>query len=151
MQNSAMMYLDINNLFHIYKKLDFIKLNEWINEQYKCIRSTAYNSIDHRNEKQLKFNVYLSNNGYKVIDPDISVLTNCDGMIITDIGFDVNNFNHKVVIIVSCDGGYSYLLNELSKRGYITHIIGAKEKTASSLVNICDYVTYLEDIPGVIC
>lgn len=147
----AMMYLDINNLFHIYKKLDFVKLQEWVNKEYNMIRNTAYNSIDHRNPSQLKFNVYLSNNGYKVIDPDISVETNCDNMIITDIGFDCNNFDHKVIIIASCDGGYSYLINELSKRGYIIHVLGAKEKTANSLVNVCDRITYFEDIPGVIC
>jgi uncharacterized LabA/DUF88 family protein len=151
MNNKALMYLDINNLFFIYKKLDYAKLAKWVEERYSVIRMTAYNAIDHRIESQLKFNVYLSNNGYKVIDPDINVLTNCDNMIITDISFDSNLFDHKVIILCSCDGGYSYTLNELSKRGYIVHVIGAKEKTSSNLVNVSDYITYIEDIPGIIC
>lgn len=149
--DKALTYLDINNLFFIYKKLDYAKLAKWIQERYDSIRLTAYNAIDHRIESQLKFNVYLSNNGYKVVDPDINVLTNCDNMIITDMSFDANLFKHKVIIICSCDGGYAYTLNELSKRGYIIHVIGAKEKTSSNLVNVSDHITYIEDIPGIIC
>ena len=42
-------------------------------------------------------------------------------------------------------------LNELSKKGYRIHVIGAKEKTSSNLVNVSDYITYIEDIPGIIC
>lgn len=150
MQQNAMVYLDINNLFFIYKKLNFAKLTEWLNDQYKCIRVTAYNAIDHKSESQLKFNVYLSHNGYRVIDPDISVMTNCDNMIITDLCTNINDFEHKVIVIVSCDGDYSYTLGELSKKGYIVHVIGAREKTSGTLVNIADYITYIEDIPGII-
>jgi uncharacterized LabA/DUF88 family protein len=148
---SAMVYIDINNLFFMYKKLNFIKLAEYLCNMYNIIRFNAYNAIDHRIESQLKFNVYLSNNGYKVIDPDISVLTNCDNMIITDMVNDSNHFKHKDIVLISCDGGYTYTLNELSKRGYMIATIGVKEKTAASLVNVSDNIIYLEDIKGVIC
>jgi uncharacterized LabA/DUF88 family protein len=146
----AMVYLDINNLFFIYKKLDFTKLSKWLKAQYDCIRVTGYNAIDHKSEGQLKFNVYLSHNGYRVIDPDITVMTNCDNIIITDLCSNIGDFDHKVIVLVSCDGDYSYTLSELSKKGYIVHIIGAREKTSGSLVNISDRITYLEEIPGVI-
>lgn len=147
---NAMVYLDINNLFFLYKKLNYLKLYEWLTEQYNCLRVTAYNSIDHKNDAQLKFHVYLSNNGYKVVDPDISITTNCDNIIVTDICHNSNDFDHKVIVLVSCDGDYSYTLNELSKKGYMVHVIGIKEKTSSSLVNVCDKITYIEDINDVI-
>lgn len=146
----AVVYLDINNLFFIYKKLDFAKLSKWLRSKYDCLRVTAYNSIDHKSESQLKFNVYLSHNGYRVIDPDISTMTNCDNMIITDLCSNINDFDHKVIVLISCDGDYAYTLNELSKKGYIVHIIGARDKTSGSLVNIGDHITYIEDIENII-
>lgn len=152
MSDKALMYVDVNNLFFIYKKLDYVSLANFVKEQYDMVRMIAYNAIDHTLESQLKFNTYLSNNGFKVIDPNVNVLTNCDNMIITDMISDSNrNFDHKVVVICSCDGGFAYSLNELSKRGYIIHVIGSKKSTSSNLLNVCDTITYLEDIPGVIC
>ena len=146
----AIAYFDINNLFFCYKKLDFAKLLKWLNSQYNCTRVTGYNAIDHKSEAQLKFNVYLSNNGYRVIDPDIAVTTNCDNMIVADLWSNTIHFDHNVIVLVSCDGDYSYTLSELSKKGYIIHVIGAKEKTSSTLVNIADRITYLENLEDIV-
>lgn len=146
----AMVYLDINNLFFIYKRLDFAKLSKWLKDNYNCIRITGYNAIDHNSEAQLKFNVYLSNNGYRVVDPDIAVTTNCDNIIITDLCSNGEHFKYKTIVLVSCDGDYAYTLGELSKKGYIIHVIGVKDKTSGSLVNIADRITYLESIPDIV-
>jgi len=150
MIEKALVYLDINNLFHRYKKLDFVKLREYIEKSYTIIRATAYNSIDHKNDSQNKFNTYLSNNHYRVEDPDVSVISNVDPMIITQLCSDSNTFDHKAIIVVACDGGYSYTLNELAKCGYIIHVIGAKGNTSLELVKVADRITYLEDIEGII-
>jgi hypothetical protein len=149
-KDKVVVYLDINNLFHRYKKLDFIKLKEYISGAYDIVKITAFNSIDHTNQNQIKFNTYLSNNGYRIEDPDVNVMSNVDFMIITQMGMDSNCLSHTVVIIVACDGGYSYTLNELSKAGYRIVTIGCKENTNLNLLKVSDEVVYLENLNGVI-
>jgi hypothetical protein len=139
-------YLDINNLFHRFKKLDFIKLREFIKSNYEVIRCTAYNSIDYTNQNQVKFNTYLSNNNYRVEAPDISTMTNVDPMIIHQICKDVKTFDHKVIVIIACDGGYSWTLNEMAKDGYIIHVISSKGNTHLNLIGCADKITYLEEM-----
>ncbi|MDY0198403.1 MAG: NYN domain-containing protein [Tenuifilaceae bacterium] len=139
-------YLDINNIFFRHKKLDFKKLKEWIENQYEIVRLNAFNAIDHKNELQVKFNIYLSNNGYKVENYDISLVTNVDPIIITTMCTDALYFKHNVILLVACDGGYSYPLNELSKRGYKIHVVGVKNNTSTDLLKIADNISYLEDI-----
>jgi hypothetical protein len=144
-------YLDINNLFHRYKKLDFIKLKEWIASKYEIIRMNAYNSIDHTNQNQIKFNTYLSNNGYRVEDPDVNVMSNIDPILTTQLLAESNVMDHNVIVLVACDGkAYAYPLNELAKCGYKIHTIGCRDNTGLDLLKVSDLITYLEDIEGVI-
>lgn len=146
----CIVYLDQNNLFFRYKKLDFIKLREYIESKYEIIRATSYNSIDLKNENQKKFLTYLSNNNWRCEIVDISQNSNIDTMLVTDMCNDSNVFDHKVIVLVSGDGDYSYPLNYLCKCGYLVHIIGVKENTSLELLRIADKIDYIEQIPGVV-
>lgn len=143
-------YLDTNNIFHRYKKLDFVQLLKYISSLYEVERITSYNAIDKSNQAQKKFTTYLSNNGYRCKVVDITEQTNIDNMLTTDMCSDSNTMDHKVIVLISGDGDYSYPLDQLANAGYKIHVIGPKENTSLQLLNIADIHTYLEDIPGVI-
>ena len=149
-KEKALVYIDVNNIFHRFKKLEWIKLRKSLEAIYEIERINAYNSVDHSNQAQNKFNTYLSNNGYRIEDPDCNVMSNVDPMIITHILNDSNVQTHRVVILIACDGGYSYPLNELAKCGYKIHIIGCRNNTSLELLKIADEISYLEDLPGVV-
>lgn len=143
-------YLDTNNLFHRYKKLDFVQLLKYISSLYEVERITSYNAIDKSNQAQKKFTTYLSNNGYRCKVVDISEQTNIDNMLTTDMCNDSNTLDHKVICILTGDGDYSYPLEKLGDAGYRIHVIGPKDNTSLELLKVCDICTNLEDISGVV-
>lgn len=151
-KQKAIGYLDLSNISHRYKKekIDYIKLREYISTQYELLRITAYGCIDTHEQNQRNFITYLSNNKYCCEIVDININTNCDLMLATDLCNDSNIHNHKIVCLIGCDGDFSYPLAYLKKCGYFVHIFGSRNNTSLHLLAICDKITYLEDIEGVI-
>ena len=149
-QHSCIVYADINNLFHRYKKLDFVKIRNWISKEYDVIRCYAFNAVDLRNENQRKFNTYLSSNGWKVELSDTNEISNIDTMMATNMVLDSQQFTYDTAVILACDNGYSYTANVLSQKGKFIHILGVKENTGNCLLRCGDRINYLEDIEGVI-
>lgn len=146
----CVVYLDQNNLFHRYKKLDFVQLLNYIKSKYEVVRATSYNAIDTRNDGQKKFVTYMSNNGFRCKIVDINENTNIDNMLTTDMCNDSNTLDHNTIVLISGDGDYSYPLDQLSMSGYKIHVIGPKENTSLELLKVKDDITYIEDIPGVV-
>jgi uncharacterized LabA/DUF88 family protein len=150
MRQKAMVYLDQNNLFFRYPVLDHVKILEYLNEHHDVIRATSYFALDYKHEGQRSFVNYLCSNGWRCESVDKSINTNVDCMLATDMCNDRHAFDHRVVVLISGDGDFSYPLNTLSKTGFFVHVIGAKDSTSFELRRIADKITYLEDIPGVI-
>lgn len=148
--HQCIVYADINNLFHRYKKLDFVKIRNWIATQYEIVRCCAFNAIDLRNENQRKFNTYLSSNGWKVELSDTNEISNIDTMMATNMILDSYGLKYDTVILLACDNGYSYPANVLSQKGKAVHVLGVKENTGNCLLRYADKVSYLEDIQGAI-
>lgn len=148
--NKACIYADINNIYHRIKKLDWKLLKEWLESQYEIERLVAYNSIDHSNQAQIKYNTYLSVNGWKVEDPNCNAMSNVDPIIITHMVNDASNLKHNTIVLIGCDGGYWYPMSELSKKGFKLHTIGCKDNISYDLLRISDKITYLENIDGVV-
>jgi hypothetical protein len=146
----CVVYVDINNLFHRYKKLDFIKLREFISSQYNIVRCIAFNAIDLRNDNQRKFNTYLAANGWKVELSDINEISNIDTMMTTNMILDLYEVKYDVAVILACDNGYSYPCDVMSKKGKSIYVIGSKDNTGNCLLRNADKISYLEDIKGVI-
>lgn len=149
-KESAIVYLDQNNIFHRYKKLNFVKLLEYLQDKYDIIRTTSFNAISNVDEGQKKFVIYLSNNNWRCETVDINENTNIDSAITTNMINDIRVFNHKVCILISGDGDYGYPLKFLSQQGYIIHVIGVKDHVSLELLKVCDRLTYLEAIKDVI-
>ena len=150
MLEKALVYLDQNNLFFRYKKLEFTKLLKYVENEYNVLRATSYNAIDVRQENQRKFVTYMSSNGWRVKAIDIETNTNIDNYINVDMMRDSCNFDHTWIVLISGDGDFSYALQELSNMGFKIHVIAVRENTSFELLKICDKITYLDQIDGVI-
>ena len=140
--------IDINNIFHRHRKLDFARLKEALSEHYDIIRCTAYLAIDKDSGKG--FLTYLSNNGYKVEDVDKNVETNIDHILIPDMMNNMITLEADVCCLISGDEHFAPMLSILSGKGKLIHVVGASENIASPLLKIADRISYLENIQGVI-
>jgi uncharacterized LabA/DUF88 family protein len=149
-RSRCVIYADINNLFHRYKKLDFVKIRNWVAERYDIVRCYAFNAVDLRNENQRKFNTYLSSNGWKVELSDTNEISNIDTMMATNMVLDSYSLKYETAILLACDNGYSYPANVLSQKGKFIHILGVKDNTGNCLLRCADSISYLEDIEGAI-
>jgi len=147
---TACIYLDQNNIFFRYKKLDFKKLIEKLKDQYNIISATSYMALDHNQDAQKKFVTYIVNNGWKCQTVDVSINTNIDGMIVYDMTNDYQNKKPDSVILISGDGDYAYPLDQLSKKGANIFVIGAKDFTSIELLKVADRKMYLEEFSNVI-
>lgn len=147
---TACIYLDQNNIFFRYKKLDFKKLLEKLKENFNIISATSYMALDHNQDAQKKFVTYLVNNGWKCQSIDVSVNTNIDGMIVYDMTNDYQIKSPNWIILISGDGDYAYPLEQLSKRGASIFVIGAKDFVSIELLKVSDKKMYMEEFADVI-
>ena len=148
---TACIYMDQNNIFFRYKRLDFKRFLDKLKEEFNVIKATSYMALDSKQESQKKFITYLANNGWKCFTIDIQTNTNIDGILMTDMMNDYNNVIPDYVILVSGDGDYSYTLDMLSKQGARTYVLGAKDYVSLELLKVADRVEYLEsNFPDII-
>ena len=70
-----------------------------------------------------------------------------DMKIVTDVCFQIEpNHNINSYVIVSGDGDFTHLIQELKKKEkYIIGMSGSKYSTSKQLVNICDEFKYLDE------
>ncbi len=147
---TACIYIDQNNIFFRYKKLDFGKLLKELKKEYDVIRAVSYMALDKNADSQKKFITYLSNNGYRCETLDLSDDTNIDHILIPNLVNDFQRLKPKNIILLSGDAHFSYALNLLSQQGARTTVIGARNFIAYELLKVCDDVKYLEDYDGII-
>lgn len=143
---NAAIYLDQNNIFFRYKKLDFKKILDIVSEQFTIDTATTYMALDNKQDAQKKFVTYMSNNGWKCKTVDISINTNIDVILAGDM---INEHHVKPtdwVILISGDGDYTPILEILSVRGTKVMVIGAKDYISLDLLKIANQVLYIEDI-----
>jgi uncharacterized LabA/DUF88 family protein len=149
-KDRAAVYLDQNNIFFRYKKLDFKLLLDYISMDFDVIRATSYMSYDPEQTAQKGFITYMSNNGWKCNTISIKDNTNIDHMLMADLAIDYFNLKLDWVVLIAGDGDYAYLLNSLSKLGVRIHVLGARGFISLDLLKVADKVTYIEDLQKVI-
>lgn len=146
----ACLYVDQNNLFFRYKKLDFKKLYQKLSDEYDIVRAVSYMAIDSNSDSQKKFITYLSNNGFKCVTIDINDNTNVDHILIADMSNDFRTLHPEVIILASGDAHFAYNLGLLSSHGARIVVIGAKDFVAYELLKVCDSIKYIEDFKDII-
>lgn len=139
-------YLDQNNFFFRFKKLNFKKLLEMLKEQFDIDKATSYMALDMKQDSQKKFITYLANNGWKCYTVDIGTNTNVDGVLMTDMMNDYRNLEPDWIVLLSGDGDYAYTLDMLSKQGAKVLVIGAKDFVSLELLKVADTVHYMEEV-----
>ncbi len=149
-QPSALLYLDQNNIFFRFKKLDFKSLLEQLKKEFDVIKATSYMAVDTRQEAQRKFIIYMSNNGWRCNTVDISSNTNIDNTLTADMINDQINLTPEWIILISGDGDYSYPLHMMSTKGSKILVIGAKDNISLELLKVADRIKYIEEFNGVI-
>jgi uncharacterized LabA/DUF88 family protein len=147
---TATVYLDQNNIFFRYKKLDFRLLLEYINNDFDVIRATSYMSYDPEQSAQKGFITYMANNGWKCNTISIKDNTNIDHMLMADMMNDFSILSQQWVVLIAGDGDYAYMLDLLSKRGCRVYVIGARGYISLDLLKVADKVKYIEDLDKVI-
>lgn len=143
---TAAVYLDQNNIFFRYKKLDFKKLLEVIKKDFNVTKAVSYMAYDNKQDAQKKFVTYLANNGWKCNTVDISVNTNIDGILISDMMNDYQVGKTDWIVLISGDGDYAYTLDLLAKKGARVLVVGAKDYVSIELLKCADLVYYIEDL-----
>lgn len=146
----ACFYIDQNNIFFRYKKLNFAKLLKELNKEFDVMRATSYMSLDGASDSQKKFITYMSNNGYKCETIDLSEDSNVDHILIPDMLLEAQNLAPSYVILMSGDAHFAYTLKKLSERGYRVIVVGARDYIAYELLKVCDSIKYIEDFKGII-
>jgi len=146
----ACIYIDQNNIFFRYKKLDFKKLLDYFKIDFEVVKAVSFMSLDNDSESQKKFITYLSNNGYKCETLGLDEDTNIDHILISNLINDFHNLSPDVVIAITGDKHFAYSLDLVAKQGARTIVVGARDYIAYELLKITDQVKYLEDINGVI-
>jgi uncharacterized LabA/DUF88 family protein len=149
-QPSALIFLDQNNIFFRFKKLDFKSLLEQLKKEFEVIKATSYMAVDTKQEAQRKFIIYMANNGWRCNTVDISSNTNIDVTLAADMINDHLNLGTDWIVLVSGDGDYSYPLHMLSTKGAKIMVIGAKDNISLELLKVADRIKYIEEFPGVI-
>lgn len=148
--DTACIYLDQNNIYPIHKKIDYGLLRSYFDVLYNVIKATSFNSIDTKNQAQMKFVVYMAHNKWKSDVQDLAIGSNVDNRITTNLLNDSNVEKHNWVVLISGDGGFGYPLEWLMRLGYKIHIVGCRDNISVQLLQIADRLTYLEDIPDII-
>lgn len=138
-------YMDQNNIFFRYRKLDFKRLLENLKKEFTVVKAMSYMALDPKQDSQKKFITYLANNGWKCYTVDIGTNTNIDGVLMTDMMNDYRYLEPEWVVLISGDGDYSYTLDMLSKQGARVCVIGAKDYISLELLKVADKVMYIEE------
>lgn len=145
-KNKAVIYVDVANIWHRHKKVDWVKLRKELSKTYEIIRITAYTAINLQDENQRKYVTYLSNNNYRVVTIDLTENSDMDSIIICDmINDSCNKLNYTDIVFVGSDGDFGYPLSLLAKKGYKINIIGVKDNTSLELLKCADSIECIEN------
>jgi uncharacterized LabA/DUF88 family protein len=125
--------VDGNNIFYVCRRMgfsiDYAKLTNYLEEVFGgqvIIRKFFTGAPDTPNEGQEKFWRRLRAVGYDIIKREIKTITNQEGGHIKEkadvdasIGFMIADLQSgfDILVLLSGDGDYSMIIEELSKRG----------------------------------
>jgi uncharacterized LabA/DUF88 family protein len=145
---TANVYLDVQNVYMRYKKVNFANLLTNLKEQFNIKRATAFTAVDKTNQSQKSFLTYLSSNGWRVNTVDLNTNSNIDNMINCDCMLETVQLKPDWVILIAMDGDYEYLLDSIRRKGVRVIVIGAKENISLELRMVADRIIFLESIEG---
>ena len=149
-------YIDSANLYfasNIAKiRIDFIHLAHWFRQNSRLTGINFYTAFDPEETKQLQFIDELKQEGYRLVTKPIKVFENSKkGNMDIELAVDciTQKDLYDVVILLSGDGDFSYLIQALDSMGKDTIILGVGGFTSYELHQEADNYFFLNRIMDV--
>jgi uncharacterized LabA/DUF88 family protein len=146
-------FIDVQNVYYLARecygsRLDYKKLLEAILRGRHCVKAVCY-IVEAAETDQERFLKMLEACGYTVRKrplirrADGSAKGNWDVGIAVDVITLVDRNKLDVVVLVTCDGDFSDLVNVLKRKGLRVEVVGFPNRTAMSLQAAADEVYLL--------
>jgi uncharacterized LabA/DUF88 family protein len=133
-------FIDAANLYHSSSvarlKIDFIQVIKWFKTHCKLKNANFYTAYDIEDQKQMEFLQDLEYNGYKMIKKPLKIFENSKkGNMDIEIAVDclIQQNLYDIIILISGDGDFSYLMQTLERLGKQTVVIGVGGFTSYEL------------------
>ncbi len=146
-------YIDAANLYHgshIAKiNIDYNQLISWFKSHCKVKNANFYSAYDVDDQKQIDFLNDLEKNGYRVVKKPLKVFEHSKkGNMDIEIAVDclLNQNMYDVLVLMSGDGDFGYLVHALDVLGKETIIIGIGGFTSFDLHTEADNYFFLNRI-----
>jgi uncharacterized LabA/DUF88 family protein len=123
--------IDAANLYYASNvskiKIDYIQVASWFQANCKSVNLNFYTAFDPEDDKQMEFFESLETCGYKVTKKPIKVFEDSKkGNMDIELAVDaiVQKDTYEILILLSGDGDFTYLISALEKLGKETIILG---------------------------
>jgi uncharacterized LabA/DUF88 family protein len=133
-------FIDAANLYHSSSvarlKIDFVQVIKWFKSHCKLKNANFYTAYDIEDQKQMEFLQDLEYNGYNMIKKPLKVFENSKkGNMDIEIAVDcfTQQNLYDIIILISGDGDFSYLMQTLERLGKQTVVIGVGGFTSYEL------------------
>jgi uncharacterized LabA/DUF88 family protein len=150
-------FVDAANLYHASSKagikIDFVQISNWFkSEVSENIDLRFYTAYDPENGKQVQFLDELVNLGYTVIKKPIKDFgTFIKGNMDIELAVDAisNKDTYDILVLISGDGDFTYLINSLEKSYKKTVILSIGGFTSYELHLVADSYFFINRISKV--
>ena len=150
-------FIDAANVFYTSKtlkyKIDFERFYLYLTTNFNIQKIIYYTGYDPNNKKQLKFLKKLEEIGFLVRRKPIKIINarhkrlnkaNVDVELAIDALVNQNNFN--LMILVSGDSDFAYLIQKIKEADKKVWVISARGHIAKELIKVSDKYLPLEKL-----
>ncbi|MCS7252938.1 MAG: NYN domain-containing protein [Armatimonadota bacterium] len=153
-------FIDVQNLYLCIKsvfnqaKINYRALKEFLSRNGAIVKMTAFTCYDPDNRSQLDFIHALAIMGYRVVAkplkrlPDGSVKASMDMEMAIEILSEAPHLDE--IVIVTGDGDFAPLIDQLARMGKVVKVIGPDKLTSPELIRSCDAFINLTQIDGIL-
>jgi uncharacterized LabA/DUF88 family protein len=133
-------YIDAANLYHAAQiaklHINFVQIYTWLKTKCKLKNAKFYTAYDPEDPKQLEFLNELEKTGYSIVKKPLKIFENTKkGNMDIEIAVDsiLDQHTYDVLILVSGDGDFGYLVQALDRLGKKIIILGVGGFTSYEL------------------
>ncbi|MFA4028648.1 MAG: hypothetical protein GDYSWBUE_000673 [Candidatus Fervidibacterota bacterium] len=153
-------FIDVQNLYLCVKsvfnqaKINYRALKDFLSRNGAIVKMTAFTCYDPDNRPQLEFIHALALMGYRVVAkpikrlPDGSVKASMDMEMAIEILSEAPYLDE--IVIVTGDGDFAPLIDQLARMGKMVKVIGPDKLTSPELIRSCDAFINLTQVDGIL-
>lgn len=152
-------FIDVHYIYHSVKrlggkgKINYLNLQKFLTQPGALVSFVAFMSYDPNNTGQSEFLDWLAHNGFRVVSkphkdyPDGSVKRTMDLEIAVEVLKEAPYLDE--VVLVTGDGDFVPLVDQLCAMGKVVKVIGPQNFTAKELIRACHSFVQLNKIAGI--